>query len=98
MTLPSMPRATCTSATLSQVTPAGAVSTYVSTGLSSPEGLAFDSAGNLFAVSFGTNTILKIAPVPPTASVPLSNVTVFHFTDANPNATPADFTATVRTG
>ena len=47
--------------TVSQVTPAGVVSTYAS-GLTDPLGLAFDAAGNLFvADSFG-NTVSQVTP------------------------------------
>ena len=49
------------------MTPAGTVSTFVSSGLDEPEGLAFDAAGNLYVAdcngSFGTNgTISKVTP------------------------------------
>ncbi|MEI6236902.1 MAG: hypothetical protein WCT04_27910, partial [Planctomycetota bacterium] len=48
--------------TVSKVTPGGSVSTFVSTGLSNPIGLAFDSVGNLYASNFSANTVSKITP------------------------------------
>ena len=44
------------------MTPAGAVSTFVSSGLDGPEGLAFDAAGNLYVANSGSNTISKVTP------------------------------------
>ena len=38
------------------------VSTFVSSGLDAAEGLAFDSAGNLYVANFGNNTIRKVTP------------------------------------
>jgi len=46
--------------TISKVTPAGAVTTFVSSGLSYPAGLAFDAAGNLYVANEGSNTISKV--------------------------------------
>ena len=48
--------------TISKVTPAGAVSTFVSSGLDDPEGLAFDPAGDLYVANGGNNTISKVTP------------------------------------
>ena len=48
--------------TISKVTPAGAVSTFVSSGLDCPDGLAFDAAGNLYVANNGNNTISKVTP------------------------------------
>ena len=39
-----------------------AESTWVSTGLDNPTGLAFDSSGNLFVVNKGDDSIVKISP------------------------------------
>ena len=44
------------------MTPAGVVSTFVSSGLSDPVGLAFDAAGNLYVANDGNNTISKVTP------------------------------------
>ena len=38
---------------------AASVATFASTNLNSPNGLAFDSSGNLYAANFGNNTISK---------------------------------------
>src|SRR5438309_5319013 len=46
------------SGTIYKFTPAGTQSTFT-TGLSSPEGLAFDNAGNLFEADNGSGTIYK---------------------------------------
>jgi sugar lactone lactonase YvrE len=49
--------------TICEVTPGGAVSTFVSSGLiSSPEGLAFDATGNLYVANYGNNTICEATP------------------------------------
>ncbi len=45
--------------TVSEVTPAGLVSTFVS-GLSLPVGLAFDAAGNLYVANIGNNTVSTV--------------------------------------
>ncbi len=44
------------------MTPAGAVSTFVSSGLDMPAGLAFDAAGNLYVANNDGNTISKVTP------------------------------------
>ncbi len=64
---PSTPPATSTSPTggnntISKVTPAGAVSTFVSSGLTGPDGLAFDAAGNLYVANCNSITISKVTP------------------------------------
>ena len=38
---------------------AASMNTFASTNLSSPQGLAFDSSGNLYAANYGNNTISK---------------------------------------
>lgn len=48
--------------TVSKVTPAGAVSTFVTSGLVNPWGLAFDAAGNLYVSNNGNNTVSKVTP------------------------------------
>ena len=48
--------------TISKVTPAGAVSTFVSERARCPEGLAFDAAGNLYVANSDNNTISKVTP------------------------------------
>jgi streptogramin lyase len=48
--------------TISEVTPGGSISTFVSSGLNHPEGLAFDPSGNLFVADNGDNAILRITP------------------------------------
>src|SRR5208337_3994902 len=48
--------------TISKVTPAGTVSTFVSSGLSYPSGLAFDSSGNLYVTNQVDDTISKVTP------------------------------------
>ena len=47
--------------TVSEVTPAGAVSTFAS-GFDLPDGLAFDSAGNLYVANVGNNTVSEVTP------------------------------------
>ena len=47
---------------ISQVSPTGAVSPFVTSGLNSPEGMAFDAGGNLYAANFNTNSVLRITP------------------------------------
>ena len=56
---------------MSEVTPAGVVSTYVS-GLDAPEGLAFDASGNLYVSNVGTDTVSKVTP----AVVATTSVTI----------------------
>jgi len=50
--------------TISEVTPAGVVSTYVGStaGLNTPDGLTFDGAGNLYIANFHGETISKVTP------------------------------------
>jgi len=48
--------------TISKVTPAGVVTTFVSTGLSQPTGLVFDASGILYVANWGSNTISKVTP------------------------------------
>ncbi len=47
--------------TVSEVTPAGAVSTFAS-GFNTPVGLAFDSSGNLYVANLDNNTVSKVTP------------------------------------
>jgi sugar lactone lactonase YvrE len=47
--------------TVSEVTPAGNVSTFAS-GFNVPEGLAFDSAGNLYVANINGDTVSKVTP------------------------------------
>ena len=44
------------------MTPGGTVSTFVSSGLSEPFGLAFDASGNLYVANYGNSTISKVTP------------------------------------
>jgi hypothetical protein len=66
-------------------------------------------SSNAVLGSASTNTLTIVepdpaltagVPTPPTTveGQPLDNVVLFHFTDADPNATPADYTATVTWG
>jgi hypothetical protein len=48
--------------TILKFTPDGVGSVFGSTGLNGPEGLVFDSAGNLYAESAFNHTILKFTP------------------------------------
>jgi hypothetical protein len=48
--------------TIEKITSAGSGSVFASTGLNNPYGLAFDSAGNLYAANYSTNTIEKYTP------------------------------------
>ena len=45
--------------TIEKITPGGVGSVFASTGLSTPRGVAFDSAGNLYVANSGNNTIEK---------------------------------------
>ena len=47
--------------TVSQIDSAGNVSTFASSGLSFPGGLAFDAAGNLYVANAGTNSVLEFS-------------------------------------
>ena len=44
-----------------KITTNGTVSPFVSSGLDRPQGLAFDSAGNLYEADLGTNTVKKFS-------------------------------------
>lgn len=48
--------------TISQITPVGSTSTFASGSLGEPEGLAFDSASNLFVADSYAGSIYEIAP------------------------------------
>jgi MYXO-CTERM domain-containing protein len=48
--------------TIQSFTPGSVASTFASTGLSNPTGLAFDGSGNLYAANFGNNTIEEFTP------------------------------------
>jgi sugar lactone lactonase YvrE len=48
--------------TIVKYTPGGVGSVFASTGLSGPEALAFDAAGNLYAANFSGNNIEKFTP------------------------------------
>jgi len=52
----------CDDNTICKITPAGVVTTFVSTGLNRPTGLAFDTAGNLFVCNMFNSYISKITP------------------------------------
>ena len=47
--------------TVSKVSPAGAVSTFATTG-AFPDSLAFDAAGNLYVANYGDNTVSEVTP------------------------------------
>ena len=83
--------------TISKVTPAGVVSTFVSSGVNGPYGPVFDAAGNLYVANYGNSTISEITPSSVTEGQAFSG-TVFHFTDANPLATASDYTVVVTLG
>ena len=51
-----------TNNTIEQFTPGGVGSVFANTGLSAPQGLAFDSAGNLYAANVGNNNRLRSSP------------------------------------
>ena len=87
-----------TTNSISEATPAGAVSTFAS-GFGYNTGLAFDAAGNLYVAAGGdSSTVSKITPPVVTEGQTFTNQTVFQFTDANPDATAADYTAVVTLG
>jgi DNA-binding beta-propeller fold protein YncE len=48
--------------TIEEFTLGGVGSVFANSGLNSPQGLAFDSAGNLYAANYGGNTIEKFTP------------------------------------
>jgi uncharacterized repeat protein (TIGR03803 family) len=48
--------------TIFKVTPAGTISTFVSSGLDWPDALAFDAAGNLYVANGGNSTISEVTP------------------------------------
>ena len=51
-----------------------------------------------FSVAEGVLTAGALTPPSATAGVPLHNVLLFHFSDANPHATPSDYVATIAWG
>ncbi|HQU41818.1 MAG TPA: hypothetical protein PK867_03355, partial [Pirellulales bacterium] len=63
-------------------------------------GAATSQSINNFSVADATlsSTAADLTPPVATAGVLFSNVTVFHFTDADPNAAASDYTATVTLG
>lgn len=46
--------------TISEISPTGGITTFATSGLSDPTGLAFDGGGNLFVANYGNGTISKI--------------------------------------
>src|SRR5438045_3811683 len=48
--------------TTTKVDAAGTKTTFVSSGLNTPEGLRFDSSGNLYVANQGAGTITKVTP------------------------------------
>src|SRR5579859_2363893 len=48
--------------TIEEFTPGGVGTVFANSGLSSPYGLAFDTAGNLYVANGGNNTIEKFTP------------------------------------
>ena len=89
-----------TSNTIVELTPAGAATTLVggSGGLQRAYFAAFDNRGNLYVSNHDGNTVSKIVLPPPVEGQAFSNVTVFHFSDADPNGTAGDYTAVVTLG
>jgi hypothetical protein len=61
-------------------------------------GASASASTSTFSVGDGGLTAGSLTPPAATEGVPFSNVSVFHFTDANPNATASDFTATITPG
>src|ERR1700722_11768773 len=49
------------SGSIVEISPGGGQTTFAS-GLSAPQGLAFDNAGNLYVANAGANDIIKITP------------------------------------
>ena len=86
---------------ITEVTPAGVVSNFLtldSAVAGTYAGLVFDSAGDLYVINNGNNTISKIAPATLVEGQPVTDQTVFHFTDANPDGTASQYTAVVTLG
>jgi sugar lactone lactonase YvrE len=89
------------SSEITTVSPSKAVSHFVkldSAAAGPYAGLAFDNSGNLYVTNWTNNTISRITPPPLVEGQPFTNQTVFHFTDADPNGTPSQYTATVMLG
>ena len=72
------------------MTPAGVVSTFVSSGLDDPEGLAFDAAGNLYVANDGNNTISEVTPAGAVSTFVSSGL---NYPDAWPSTPPATSTS-----
>ena len=86
---------------ITEVTPAGVVSNFLtldSAVAGTYAGLVFDSAGDLYVINNGNSTISKIAPPTLVEGQPVTNQTVFQFTDANPDGTASQYTAVVTLG
>ncbi len=80
------------------VSATGVVTPYA-VGLSTPLiGIAGDAVGNLYVTNYGDNTVSEVTPPAPVQGQSFTNETVFHFTDADPNAAASDFTAVVTLG
>ena len=67
------------------------------TGSTEPK-TCFDSAGTLYVANAYSNSVSKVTPPEAVRGQAFYNETVFHFTDANPNATASNFTAVVALG
>jgi len=59
--------------TVARITPNGTVSTFA-TGVNYPDGLAFDTVGNLYVLNRGTNEILRVGPTGGVATVFVSGL------------------------
>ncbi len=59
---------------IEEINSAGTVTVFASSGLDDPEGLAFDSSGNLYVANYGNSTIMKFSA---SGGVLSSNGTVF---------------------
>src|SRR6185436_475576 len=57
------------------VNPNGVVSPFA-TGLTNPDGLAFDQQGQLYISNFGTNQIVTLEPAPPPAPPLADHLTI----------------------